>query len=126
MNVGVKIWSVEDPGRYIDVIINYRWWVPGRDPWRVESKTVIMPRSSGDWYHVYSYGPSGSTLTLCGYVPAEGLLAEHQNAGYVSLDRMPNYPPSEMQVGDEGPASDSILGIGPGMTDVRWAVRWIS
>ncbi len=126
MNVGIKISSIEKPEYYVDLIVNYRWWYPGKDSWKVESKSIILPKSSGEWAHVFTYGPDGSSLSLYGgdipdYDPKKEMVIDI----YFSLNRMPNWPPSDMQSSDEGPASSNYFNTS--MADeLRWKVRWIN
>jgi hypothetical protein len=130
MRIGIRVWNLEDTTRFIDLIVTYRWWVPGKDPWSVETKTEFLVAQAGEWFHLFCYGPERSAMFLEGYHPGSRNDAGEEKQILISLERLPHWPPSNFTVGDEGPAS--VSGVAPRSIDyigtydkVRWRIHRI-
>ncbi len=118
MRIGVRIYNVQTPEKFVDVIITYRWWVPGKDPWQVESRTSYVPTPSGEWVDWISYSETGHSIDL-----------EDENKSIFSLTRLPHWPPSNFKIGDEGRAYQHTYGTANlyynAHEEIRWKIRWI-
>ena len=118
MRIGIRIWNVDVPDKVIDVILTYRWWVPGNDPWQVQARSQYVPAQSGDWNDSIHYNELGHAISLM----------NDNNEDVFVLMRLPNWPPSEFKVGDEGPAAQRAEGsrmFYASSQEIVWTIRWI-
>lgn len=126
MQIGVRITANNDPSNYFDMVLTYRWWVPGNDPWKVNLNGYHkMSAMQGEWFKVHSYGPERTVICLEGYYPGARNVAGEEKQILADIQRLPCASVGDLKVGDEGPSFFCVSGPSWHDNYGTWKVTWI-